>query len=45
MLAGFCAFLQLYATQPILPLLADLFQAGKVAVSLTVTAGGIGVAL
>jgi len=45
MFAGFCAFLQLYATQPILPLLADLFQAGKVAVSLTVTAGGIGVAL
>ena len=45
MFAGFCAFLQLYATQPILPLLADLFHAGKVAVSLTVTAGGIGVAL
>jgi YNFM family putative membrane transporter len=45
MFAGFCAFLQLYATQPILPLLADLFHAGKVAVSLTVTAGGFGVAL
>src|SRR5258708_29798734 len=45
MFAGYCAFLQLYATQPILPLLADLFHAGKVAVSLTVTAGGIGVAL
>jgi MFS family permease len=45
MLAGFCAFLQLYATQPILPLLADVFHAGKVAVSLTVTAGGLGIAL
>jgi YNFM family putative membrane transporter len=45
MLAGFCAFLQLYATQPILPLLADVFRAGKVAVSLTVTAAGIGVAI
>ena len=45
MFAGYCAFLQLYATQPILPLLADLFHAGKVAVSLTVTAGGIGVAM
>ena len=45
MFAGFCAFLQLYATQPLLPLLADWFHAGKVAVSLTVTAGGIGVAL
>jgi YNFM family putative membrane transporter len=45
MFAGYCAFLQLYATQPILPLLAGVFHAGKVAVSLTVTAGGAGVAL
>jgi YNFM family putative membrane transporter len=45
MFAGFCAFLQLYATQPLLPMLENLFRASKVAVSLTVTAGGFGVAL
>ena len=45
MFAGFCSFLQLYATQPLLPLLADVFHAGKTAVSLTVTAAGLGVAL
>ena len=36
MLAGTFAFLTLYATQPILPLLADMFQVNKAAVSLTV---------
>jgi len=44
-LAGFCSFLQLYSTQPLLPLLTDIFHTSKVAVSMTVTAGGIGVAL
>jgi YNFM family putative membrane transporter len=43
--AGICAFLVLYATQPLLPLLEDVFHATKVAVSLTVTAGTLGVAL
>jgi predicted MFS family arabinose efflux permease len=43
--AGFCAFLQLYATQPILPLLARVFHAGTVEVSLTVTMAALGVAL
>jgi predicted MFS family arabinose efflux permease len=43
--AGFCAFLQLYATQPILPLLQRVFQAGTVEVSLTVTVAALGVAL
>jgi MFS family permease len=44
-LAGFCAFLNLFVTQPILPLLAALFHATKAAVSLTVTAATFGVAL
>ena len=44
-LAGFTAFLDLYATQPLLPLLQRVFGATHVAVSLTVTASTIGVAL
>jgi MFS transporter, YNFM family, putative membrane transport protein len=44
-LAGYCAFLQLYATQPLLPLLARVFHASEVAVSLTVTVPTLGVAL
>jgi MFS transporter, YNFM family, putative membrane transport protein len=44
-LAGFCAFLSLYATQPILPLLSRLFHAGKAEVSLTVLASTLGVAI
>ena len=44
-LAGFCAFLDLYATQPLLPLLSDIFHASKVAVSLTVTVATMGVAI
>lgn len=44
-LAGFCAFLDLYATQPLLPLLARVFQASEVAVSLTVTMATLGVAI
>lgn len=43
--AGFCAFLGLYATQPLLPMLEQLFHASKAAVSLTLTASTLGVAL
>ena len=43
--AGFCAFLQLYTTQPILPLLQSVFHVGAVEVSLTVTVAALGVAL
>lgn len=44
-LVGFCAFLGLYATQPLLPMLETAFGASKVAVSLTVSASTLGVAL
>lgn len=44
-LCGVCAFLQLYCTQPILPLLAGLFHASKTATGLTVSAATLGVAL
>src|SRR5262245_36938934 len=44
-LAGFTAFLGLYATQPLLPLLARMFAASHVAVSLTITASTTAVAL
>jgi MFS transporter, YNFM family, putative membrane transport protein len=44
-LAGFSAFLHLYATQSLLPLLRHVFQASKVEVSLTVSATTIAVAL
>ncbi len=44
-LAGACAFLDVYATQPLLPLLEHVFHASKVAVSLTITASTMGVAL
>lgn len=43
--AGFCAFLGLYATQPLLPMLEQLFHASKAAVSLTLTSSTLGVAL
>ncbi|MGA2081719.1 MAG: MFS transporter [Holophaga sp.] len=43
--AGFSAFLGLYATQPLLPLLERLFRAGKSEVSLTLTATTLGVAI
>ncbi len=45
MLAGFCAFFNLFVTQPILPLLARIFHASKAGVSLTVTAATFGVAI
>ena len=44
-LAGYCAFLQLWATQPLLPLLRKLFDASEIGVSLTVTVPSLGVAL
>lgn len=44
-LAGFSAFLHLYATQSLLPLLADVFNASKIEASSTVGATTIAVAL
>jgi len=44
-LAGFTAFLSLYATQPLLPLLERVFGADHFTSSLTVTATTIGVAI
>jgi YNFM family putative membrane transporter len=44
-LAGFAAFLDLYSTQPLLPMLVRSFRTSTVAVSLTVTAPTIAVAL
>jgi predicted MFS family arabinose efflux permease len=40
-----CAFLELYCTQPLLPLLARVFHASKTGVSLTVSAATLGVAI
>ncbi len=44
-LCGVCAFLGLYCTQPLLPLLEAVFNASKTTVSLTVSAATLGVAL
>jgi MFS family permease len=44
-LAGFIAFLDLYATQPLLPLLMRVFDASHFEVSLTITAATVGVAI
>jgi MFS transporter, YNFM family, putative membrane transport protein len=44
-LCGVFAFIDLYATQPLLPLLTNLFHASKAAVGLTVSASTLGVAL
>jgi len=44
-LAGFAAFANFYVTQPLLPLFTSIFHAGKVSVSLTLTASTAGVAL
>ena len=43
--AGFCSFLQMYSTQPLLPMLTGIFHASKIAVSMTVTLAGLGVAV
>jgi predicted MFS family arabinose efflux permease len=40
-----CAFLELYATQPILPLLTRLFHVSKTGAGMTVSAATLGVAL
>jgi YNFM family putative membrane transporter len=45
MLAGFAAFLDLYSTQPLLPLLTRTFHATNFDVSLTVTASTAAVAV
>ena len=44
-LAGFASFTNLYATQPLLPLLMRVFDASHFAVSLTVTAPTLAVAV
>ncbi len=44
-LCGVCAFLGLYCTQPMLPMLAEIFHASKTAVGMTVSAATLGVAL
>ena len=44
-LCGVCAFLSLYCTQPLLPMLEDIFHASKTAVGMTVSAATLGVAL
>jgi YNFM family putative membrane transporter len=44
-LCGVFAFIDLYATQPLLPMFARLFSASKAAVGLTVSASTLGVAL
>jgi MFS transporter, YNFM family, putative membrane transport protein len=44
-LAGYGAFLQLWATQPLLPLLRRLFHSSEMMVSSTVTVPALGVAL
>ena len=44
-LCGVCAFLELYCTQPLLPLLTHLFHASKTSVGMTVSAATLGVAL
>jgi len=45
MLAGVCTFLNVYCTQPLLPLLRHVFSASEMQVSFTVAATIIGVAL
>ncbi len=44
-LCGVCAFLQVYCTQPLLPMLAKIFQASEAGVGMTVSATTLGVAL
>ncbi|MBW8870128.1 MAG: MFS transporter [Acidobacteriales bacterium] len=44
-LCGVCAFLELYCTQPLLPLLARLFHASKTGAGMTVSAATLGVAI
>jgi len=44
-LAGACAFLQLYCTQPLLPLFTSIFHVTKASAGLTVSAATIAVAI
>jgi MFS transporter, YNFM family, putative membrane transport protein len=44
-LCGVCAFLELYCTQPLLPLLTGLFHSSKTGVGWTVSAATLGVAI
>ncbi len=44
-LTGFCVFLNVYATQSLLPLFSQIFHASKFDVSLTVSATTIAIAL
>jgi MFS transporter, YNFM family, putative membrane transport protein len=44
-LAGFAGFLQIWATQPLLPLFQNLFHASETLVSMTITVPSLGVAL
>lgn len=44
-LCGVCAFLQVYCTQPLLPLITRIFHASKTGAGLTVSATTFGVAL
>ena len=44
-LAGFCAFLTIYAPQPLLPMLAREFDVSAAAISLVMTATTVGVML
>lgn len=44
-LCGMCAFLDLYCTQPLLPLLSRVFHASETSVSLTISASTLGVAI
>jgi MFS family permease len=44
-LCGVCAFLELYCTQPLLPMLAKVFHATHAGVGMTVSAATLGVAL
>jgi MFS family permease len=44
-LAGFCAFLNLYATQPVLPLLENTFHASHGQITLTIKAATAAVAI
>jgi len=44
-LCGVCAFLELYCTQPLLPLFTGLFHASKTGAGMTVSAATLGVAI
>ncbi len=44
-ICGVCAFLDMYCTQPLLPMFVQLFHASKAAAGLTVSATTLGVAL